>query len=475
MPYNFYPVDREQKYILPPSISDWLPHDSLAWFILDSIGEMDIEKIYKKYRMDGQGATAYNPGMLTALLLYSYCNGERSSRVIEELCKQNISYRVITANQFPDHSTIARFRQENLSELDSLFTDVLTICDSAGIAKVGLVALDGTKFKANASLDANLTKKTINKKVKEMLKEAQETDKREDAEEKLKAGKGDEKSAKAKREDRIKKFKESLAELKKREEEKKAQEERKITERKALEELEKNKGKKVRGRKPKPSEEKKEKELKVNTTDFESRILKTRNGFIQGYNAQIVVNENQVILAAEVTQEENDWNQLHPMIERAKENLTEAGIGEEIKKLTADAGYGSEDNLSGENENTPEFFIAVKKDYKTRKSMHEDICPRGRIPSDLSYREKMSRKLSTKRGKKIYKKRGQIVEPVIGQIKNRQSEEGFMQRGSEKCDSEWKIMCLCHNLLKVWRKKLRDIKNGINGLVGNENLGLMAI
>lgn len=473
MNYNFHPVERNQMYLLPPNMSDWLPSDSFAWFVIDSVDEMDIKKIYGKYRADGKGGTAYNPRMMTALLLYSYCNGERSSRVIEEFCKQNISYRVIAANQLPDHSTIARFRQENLKEIDGLFTEVLTICANAGLVKVGLVSLDGSKIKANASLDANLTRETINKKVKEMLKEAEETDRREDEEEaKTKSDK--EKSAKATREERIERFKKSMAELKKREEEKKAEEERKIAERKALEEAEKEKGKEVRGRKPLLREETKEKEIKINTTDPESRIMKTRKGFIQGYNAQAVVNEEQIIIAAEVTQEENDWSQLHPMIEKAKENLAKAGVEKKIKKLTADAGYGSEDNLSKESENTPEFFIAVKKDHEMRKSMYEDNCPRGRSPSDLTYREKMSRKLLTKRGKAIYKKRGQTIEPVFGQIKNRQREEGFMQRGSEKCDSEWKIISLCHNLLKVWRKKMNDmksrVKNGINRLIDTNNM-----
>lgn len=469
MNYNFYPVERNQMYLMPPSISDWLPQDSFAWYILDAVEEMNLNKIYEKHRKDGKGATAYNPKIMTALLLYSYCNGERSSRVIEELCKQNISYRVVTANQIPDHSTIARFRQENLKELDNLFTDVLAICSNAGIVKVGLVALDGTKIKANASLYSNLTRESINKIVKQMLKEAEETDKREDETEKAKADKDNKKSPKAIREERIKRFKESLSELKKKESEKKAEEEKKIAERKALEETQQEKGKEVRGRKPKPPEEKKEKETKINTTDPESRIMKTRNGFVQGYNAQLVTNENQIIIAAEVTQEENDWNQLHPMIEKAKENLMKAGIEKEIKKLTADAGYGSEVNLSEENENTPEFFIAVKKDHKMRESIYENFCPRGRTPSGLTYREKMSRKLLTKRGKEIYKKRGQTVEPVIGQIKNRQREDGFMQRGVSNCNSEWKIICFCHNLLKAYRKKITDMKNvlkkGLNRLI----------
>jgi transposase len=178
--FNFLPLNREQDHLMPPSLRDWLPEGDLSWFVLDAVSQMDLTPFYAKYRADGWGHAAYEPSMMVCLLLYAYCLGVRSSRQIERLCERDIGFRVITANQAPDHSTIARFRQANEEALTALFTQALRLCAEAGLVKVGTMALDGTKMKANASLAANRKYASIEAEVKRMLEEAAAKDAEED-------------------------------------------------------------------------------------------------------------------------------------------------------------------------------------------------------------------------------------------------------------------------------------------------------
>ena len=184
MACNFIPCDREQSYLMPPSLRDWLGEDHLAWCVLNAVGVMDLSAFEAKYRADGWGAAAFPPSMMVPLLLYAYCVGERSSREIERACETDVAFRVVAANRRPDHSTIARFRKKNLRELEGLFTQILTLCVEAGLVKVSVVAIDGTKMEANAALAANRTHegltKEIEKDVKRMLAEAEATDAEED-------------------------------------------------------------------------------------------------------------------------------------------------------------------------------------------------------------------------------------------------------------------------------------------------------
>lgn len=303
MAYNFISCDRGQKYLLPPSLLEWLPEGDLTWFILDAVEQMEVGDFYKKHRSDGWGRAAFEPSMMVSLLLYGYCMGERSSRRIEQLCERDIGFRVIAANQRPDHSTIARFRKEHEKELEKLFTEVLKLCAEAGLVKVGIVALDGTKMKAPAALSSNRTQKHIEEEVEKMLEEAAS----KDAEEDRKFGKdkrGDELPEELRgRQSRLIRLKECKERLEREATEVVASQQRRIDEREA-EEAET--GRKKRGRKPKEPEEVKNKEAKANITDPESRIMKGRVGYVQGYNGQAVVTEGQIIVAAELTQEEND-------------------------------------------------------------------------------------------------------------------------------------------------------------------------
>jgi transposase len=447
MAYNFRGGNRDQGFLLPPDIRDWIPESDLAWFVVDAVKEMDLQRFYRKYRRDGRGGASYPPEMMVSLLLYSYCLGERSSRRIEQLCERDVAYRVITANSFPDHSTISRFRQAHENELAGLFVDVLRLCAEAKLVKVGLVALDGTKIKANAALAANRTHAHLAEEVKQMLDEAEAVDKKEDA---LygKANRGDElPEALRSRKSRLARLKECKERLEREAADKAARQARKIAEREAEE---KASGKKKRGRKPKKPDPAPG-ATKANVTDPPSRIMKTRKGYEQAYNAQAATTEEQIIVVAEVTQDENDQKQYHPMIKQAAANLEAVGVKKKIGAALADAGYWSKATMEAMTPDAPEPFIATTKDWKQRKAMRERPPPRGRIPEKLDIRDRMERKLLTKRGRKLYQKRSQTVEPVFGQIKDARGIDRFMRRGLGAADSEWKIICATHNLLKLFR------------------------
>jgi len=449
MAYNLIECNREQMFLMPVSLKEWLPESHLAWFVLDAVETIDLSKFYLKLRSDGWGSAAYDPRMMVSLLLYAYCLGVRSSRQIERACEVDVAFRVIAGNLRPDYSTICRFRSENERELEMLFTDILQLCAKAGLVKAGVVALDGTKIKANASLSANRTQEHIEEEVRKMLTEAKQKDEEED---RLfgKGSRGDEIPEELRdRRSRLARLKECRERLATEKEERSQCQAEKIEKRQAEESAA---GHRKRGRKPKETAEilKEAKKAKANVTEPDSRIMKTRKGYIQGYNAQAIVDKGQVILAADVTQEPNDVHQLHPMTEKAQQELQAARVQEEIKSELADAGYWSENNVVKSLPTDPEFLIATTKDWKQRKAMQEQGAPRGRMPKDLSPRDRMERKLLTKRGSSLYKLRGQTVEPVFGQIKSRGCDI-FMRRGTQAVRSEWKLICATHNLLKLFR------------------------
>lgn len=443
MAYNFFRVDREQMYLFPPSLKDWVPEDDLSWFILDAVGEMDLEPFYGGYRADGLGGKGYEPSLMVALLLYAYCLGERSSRKIEWLCQRDVGFKVVAANLVPDHSSIARFRQDHEEKMKALFIQVLRLCVGAGLVKVGVVALDGTKIKGNAALEANRTKECIDSEVDKMFREAAAKDEEED---RLHgARRGDELPEGLRtRSDRLRRLKACREQIERKERAVALEREAKMAQRS---EKEARTGQKVRGRKPK---DKKPEPAKANTTDPDSRTMKTRKGYVQGYNAQAVVTQGQIILAAEVTQEANDVKQLEPMVKQVLSNVREVLPEAEVGVLLGDAGYWS--RAVGETDPAgPELLVATTKDWKQRKAAREAPPPRGRIPRDLSARDRMERKLLTKRGRRLYKIRGKTVEPVFGQVKDVRRCDRFMRRGATACDSEWKLIATTHNLLKLYK------------------------
>jgi transposase len=433
---NFLPCDRDQQYLMPASLRNWLPEDHLAWFVLDAVSEMDLASFYAAYRQDGWGRAAYEPGMLVALLLYAYCEGERSSRQIERRCREDIAFRVLAANQTPDHATICRFRELHEEALAGLFVEVLRLCAEAGLLRVGVVALDGTKLRANASREQNRASAEIDAEVRRILAEAE----RVDAEENARFGqeRDDELPPDLRRRaERLAQLRAAKGRLAARERERQEGYEERLRERA---------GKDPRGRKPKPPAA--DPDAKVNLTDPDSRVVRDYYGYFQGYNLQAMATRDQIIVAAEVTRAATDVFELHPMLAAAEQHLQSLG-GDPIKILLADAGYYSDANVRRVGEDGPELVIATRSDRNRRQA---GSPPRGRIPAGLSLRERMARKLKTKRGRELYGQRRWMVEPVFGDVKENRGIRRFMRRGFAACASEWKLIAATHNLRKLYRQ-----------------------
>ena len=442
--------DRDQLYLLPVSIAEWLPEDHLAFFVLDAVDEMDLGAFYAGYRDDGWGGAAHHPKMMVALLLYAYSTGVRSSRRIERACQVDVAFRVICANVSVDHTTIARFRQRHEEALKTLFSASLRLCAKAGMVTVGVVAVDGTKIGAPASLLANRTKEVIDAQVEAMFAEAKTADEADDAV--FGAAHGDEPPARLRgRADRRRRFARAKEVLDEELAAEREAHERHLAERAAKEA---ERGAKLRGRKPKAPEDKAGyTPSKVNTSDPESKVMSTANGFVQGYNAQAVANADQVIVAAVVTDEHNDVHQLHPMIAAIDASLADAGIDERPDILLADAGYASEENFAGLTDDDPDCYIATR-------NMRNNPTPRsgrrGPLRRDASLVERMDRKVARTAGRAIYRRRQAIIEPVFGQIKDVRGFRRFMRTGKAAADSEWKLIAGTHNLLKLYRRVLTD-------------------
>jgi transposase len=448
--YRFY--DPNQTLIIPPNIDEWLSKDHLARFISDVVDVIDISPILEYYEVELKGGPPYDPRMMVKVRMYADATGMPSSRKIADGMYDDMGLRFLGAGNFPDFRTISDFRKIHHDSLAGLFLQVLELCKQAGLVKMGTVAIDGTKMKANASKNKNFKLETLEKKEREELEKIarkiiedgikvdEEEDRIFDPDNK---GYGMPEDAI----ERIRKAKRELEEKKRKEMEdyEKNQEERRRKEEET--------GKKLRGRKPKHPDQMeldvksgKKKRPTANTTDPDSRLMKTRNGFIQGYNAQASVDaDTHIILAAEVTQDHNDTQQLEPMLDKTMKNT-----GMVPENGTLDAGYYNEDQIS-QYRDCIDLFIPTQKDWKQREAMRVQPPPRGRIPKNMSNRERMERKLLTKKGKAIYKKRGSSVEAVFGNIKSAMGLDKFLMRGKEKGDSEWKMYCTAFNILKLWR------------------------
>ncbi len=454
---TFKPYNPDQPYLFPPSPHEWLPEGHLSYFISEVVDTLDLSPILDEYTGgDGRGQPPYHPVMMVKLLLYAYCVGKPSSRKIERATFEEVPFRVLSAEGHPDHDTIADFRKRHLQSLAGLFFQVLQICRAAGLVKLGHVSLDGTKVKANASKHKAMSYARMEKaeaelieQIDALLKEAEEVDAEEDA--KYGKGKrGDELPKElARRESRLKKIREAKAALeqqaREKAEKKGAEAKAKIDER---ERKEKETGKKTRGRKPTapdPDTAKPEPKAQRNFTDPESRIMidGASKGFGQCYNAQAVVDDqSQIIVASDVTQQTNDKQQLIPMMKQAENN-----IGTKPDILSADAGYFSEDNLTDEQLKGIDLYVPPNR------QKHGNDPPPPELPNviDDTIKEKMRNKLQTDAGKKIYARRKAIVEPVFGQIKEARGFRRFSFRGLEKVAAEWDLVCLTHNLLKLFR------------------------
>ena len=433
-----------QAYIFPPSPQDWLLEDDLVYFLLDTVATLDLTPIFAHYERELRGQPPFHPRMMVALLLYCYATGTRSSRRIMRRCRADVGCRIIVGDDIPDFRTISDFRKTHLTQLETLFVDVLKLCALAGLVKVGTIALDGTKVKANASRHKAMSyermqeeEKRLKEEVARLLAEAEAADANEDA------AHGPDRSGEelpeelARRQSRLAKIQQAKAELE---------------ERARREGAEDAARRQAEGKAPAataPADAVPEPKDQINFTDPESRIMKTSNkGWDQCGNAQAVANEAQIILAADVTDQANDKRQAVPMMDQARENLDAVGVETAIGAGLMDSGYYSETNTADLEERGIDPYVATE-----RLKHIEEIppMPRGRIPKDLSAKQRMARKLRTKKGREKYAKRKGIIEPIFGQLKQVLGFRQFSLRGLAAMRSEWRLLCTVHNLLKLWR------------------------
>jgi transposase len=426
MAKTYRPYAPEQALLLPPSLRDWLPEQHLAFFVSDLIDQLDVSAITAVYEDEERGYPPYHPVMLTKVLVYAYCVGVFSSRRIQRRLLEDVAFRVLAAGNAPDFRTIADFRKTHLAALQGFFEQVLRLARELGTPRVGRVAIDGSKIKANASKHKAMSydrmrdkQRQLRDEVKQLLAEAEAADAAEDAEYGADRS-GDELPAELqRRESRLKRIREAKRAL-----EARAKEEAAAA------------GQPTDGAKPDPK-------AQYNFTDPESRIMKGPDGFVQAYNVQIAVDDLQLILGQAVTQETNDKKQLLPMIATIAQQS-----GDTPTQVLADAGYCSDANLTAIADTPIDAYIS------TRKQKHGERpgpCPRGPLPKTATIIDRMSRKLHTKAGAAVYAARKGIVEPVIGQIKHARGFRQFLLRGVDQVRGEWSLVCTTHNILKLHR------------------------
>jgi transposase len=488
---------------MPPSLLEWLPEEHLVWTVLGAVDQMDLDRFNEAYRLGAAGRAPYDPAMMVALLLYAYARGTRSSRGIERACWEDVAYKVITNMHTPDHSTIAEFRRRHEIEIEELFDDVLGLCREAGLVSVGVIAIDGTRIKANASMDQNRSYREV---VTQILREAEETDRRED--ELYGDARGDELPEQLRTPEGRRA---ALEDAKRRIEERKGRavdEEETVAEEVLDPELVLGRGGRRGGRREWPRvarrelEARREREARpiprdledrlfqalgrleenhrvdlaandayerwraterdtlgrvlkgnskpfvapelpdgtINLSDPDSRVMRTKGmPPRQAYNAQAAVNERHIILAAEITVDAGDFGHLEPILDATLEHLQRHGVTEQPGAVLADAGYWHTRQIEQVTERG--LDVLVPPDGAMRE---------GNRPGwENGLYELMRRKLKTERGHKLYKQRKITIEPVYGQIKYNRRIDHFMRRGRAAARSEWRLVAATHNLLKL--------------------------
>jgi transposase len=457
---QFRSCSLEQPLLLPPDLHDWLPENHLARFVADVVHHLDLSEIYDGYeRKDGRGLAAYHPEMLTRLLLYGYAIGEWSSRRLEQATYDSVAFRYLAANQHPDHDTIASFRQQHLESLSRLFVQALRLCQKAGLVKLGHVAIDGTKLQANASSHKSMSYERLSEQeqywreqVDKLLRHACEVDE----EERRQQQRCDELPVElAQAQSRLKRLEQAKRELEQEAHQKLEEAKREWSSRG-------KRGRPRKGEEPALHTKDCHKERKryyralrnaafpsrvQNLTDPDSRQMHDngRGCMVQGYNAQIAVDaETQVIVAAEVTQDVLDRGLLSAMMEN-----TERNAGQRPHVVTADAGYWDSDVVQKAIESGARVLVPPDGSAALK-----NLCPRQMTNNPLAQR--MRAELTTETGRSLYRMRQAIVEPVIGYIKDLRGFRRFALRGLNQVRAEWRIICITHNLLKLFRHRMRQ-------------------
>jgi transposase len=427
---------------MPVDMREWLPEDDLVHIVLDAVAALDLGGFRRQYRADGHGRAAFDPEMMVALLLYGYCQGERSSRVIEKRCVRDVGYRVICGGLCPDHATIARFRARHEMALGGLFSQVLRLLAAEGMVSLGLLSLDGTKLAGNAAQKANRTLPQIDK----LLAEAAAADAAEDARY------GDALDTPAPR---------ALARRAGRRERLAAARDRLIAEDQARRDAQRAKqeawdaaaaARKPRGHRPggEPRANRAGTEPRANITDPDVRVMRNQKGYVAGYNGQLVVTAQQVIVSAMLCQHPVDRTLLHPLLDQCRDQLAAAGIAPRLRTVLADAGYVSEENLARADQDELRLLVPLAKDPSRRTSRPPR---RARHLDQYPATARAIRRLRHPRGQEDYKMRARTVEPVFGQLKTCQKLSMMSRRGLAASESEWLLACTAHNLRKLHRHR----------------------
>jgi len=454
--------DAQQCSQEPVSPRDALPEDDLVFFLLDLIPQIDLSAFHQYYAQELRGQPPFDVTMMVTLLVYAYSVGVCSSRRIAAACERNLAFRAIVGIDPPDFRTISDFRKIHLGAFRPLFLEVLRLAGEMGMVKLGNLSTDGTKMGANASRHKAMSYGYMNKEIKrlkteieQLLKQAEQIDAEQDAA--LGSRRGDELPDELKRrEERLAKIQEAKARLEAEALAKAEEEQHRRDEEQAKREAE---GRQRRGKEPAPIDPTPEDKAQTNFTDPKAKIMKQSNkGFDYSYNGQAVVDgAEQIIVAAETTNAANDKEQAVPMAQAALDNLDAAGIerpkGTDGTAVpipnTADNGYFSKEAVEGLEKLGMDPHLATG-----RQKHHEPpVQSEAATPSaEASVKEKMQQKLRSATGKALYAARKHIVEPVFGQIKSARGIRKFLLRGLEKVSAEWQLICLTHNLLKIWRR-----------------------
>jgi transposase len=420
--YRAYEPD--QLFLMPPSLREWLPEDHLAYFVSDLVDDLGLSEIEAVYEDEERGQPPYHPRMMVKVLIYAYCIGVFTSRRIQKRLVEDIAFRVLAAGNTPDFRTLSDFRKLHRKAVEGLFEQVLRLALKAGAIQLGRVAIDGSKMKANASKHKAMSYGRMKEKERALREEVRrllcEADRQDEAEDRRygKGRSGEELPEELRRESRLARIRQA---------------------KRALEEEARQEAPEAGKEQAKPEDKK-----QYNFTDPQSRILKGSDGFLQGYNCQIAVEENfQLIVGQAVTQEANDKEQLEPMIQRIEEQA-----GHKPGEILADSGYCSEENFKYLARRHIDGYVATERQKHGEKRL---ACKRGPLPKGAGPVQRMKRKLQTQVGRRIYAMRKAIVEPVFGQIKQVRGFRQFLLRGLEKVQREWALVCLTHNILKLHR------------------------
>ena len=445
---KFIPTNRDQQYLFPPSIQDWLPEEHLARFVIDIVSQLNLQPLAETYA--GKGFKAYHPEILLSLLFYGYATGAFSSRKIEQATYDSVAFRFISANTHPDHDTIATFRKRFLKQLRPLFVQILMVAREMGLLRIGKVSLDGTKIKANASKHHALSwghacklEQQLQAEVEELIRLAEQADR-----EKIPDGM-DIPQELRRRQDRLQAISEAKTKIEERAAERYAREQKEHEEKIAARQTKAEAtGKKPRGPEPKPPEQGPQKKDQVNLTDEESRIMPSSDkGFTQAYNAQAAVDVGtMIIVESHISQAPNDKQEITPAL--ASLNTLPEKLGK-VDTMLADAGYFSKDNVASCEKSEIDSFIPPNRE-KHNQPLTARFSDPEPLPEDADTIDRMRHKLKTVEGRKVYAQRKSTIEPVFGIIKHVLGFRQFFLRGLEAVSAEWTLVSIAWNIKRMF-------------------------